>query len=63
MLVPPAARGGDEESRMRTMRGRAVARIGSSREAAFPEHLSWCAGPVVIPALERLARIRREVGS
>jgi iron complex transport system substrate-binding protein len=63
MLVPPAIPGSDDESRMRTMRERAFARIGSSTEAAFPEHLSWCAGPVVIPALERLAQIRRKVGS
>ncbi len=62
MLVPPAARGTDDESRMRTMRERALARIGTTMEADFPEHLSWCAGPVVIPALKRLAEIRRGIG-
>jgi iron complex transport system substrate-binding protein len=63
MLVPPAMRGSDDEGRMRSMRERAFARIGSSVEAGFPEHLSWCAGPVIIPALQRLAQIRREIGS
>ncbi|MBY8820787.1 ABC transporter substrate-binding protein [Sphingomonas colocasiae] len=62
MLVPPASRGSDDESRMRTMRERAFARIGKAVEADFPEHLSWCAGPVVIPALRRLAEIRKEIG-
>lgn len=62
MLAPPTARGTDDESRMRTMRERALERAGTTVQADFPEHLSWCAGPVVIPALKRLTEIRRGIG-
>lgn len=62
MLAPPAARGTDAESRMRTMRERALARASTTVQADYPERLSWCAGPVVIPALTRLAEIRRGIG-
>ena len=63
MLTPPPGSGMGDEGRLRRMRQRAIAQSGTTIEAPFPERLSWCAGPVAIRALQRLAQIRRGIPS
>jgi iron complex transport system substrate-binding protein len=49
-------------SRNAALRARVLAATGAgTSEAAFPRTLVNCGGPVIIPAITRLAAIRREV--
>lgn len=51
-------------SRTATLRARVLARTGAHTvEAAFPRTLVNCGGPTIIPAITRLAAIRRQLGS
>jgi iron complex transport system substrate-binding protein len=51
-------------SRSATLRARVLARTGANTvEAAFPRNLVNCGGPAIIPAITRLAAVRRELGS
>jgi iron complex transport system substrate-binding protein len=51
-------------SRTATLRARVLARTGADTvEAAFPRNLVNCGGPTIIPAITRLAAIRRQLGS
>jgi iron complex transport system substrate-binding protein len=51
-------------SRTATLRTRVLARTGANTvEAAFPRNLVNCGGPTIIPAITRLAAIRREITS
>jgi iron complex transport system substrate-binding protein len=64
LLAPPAEDSSGDEHRMREMRFRAVAAAGGKTlVTSYSEKLSWCAGPVLIPALHRLAAIRRSIRS
>lgn len=63
MLTPVGGSGGEEESRILALRHRAAAHLTNTSEAAFPENLSYCGGPTIIRAMDRLAEIRREFGS
>ena len=51
-------------SRTATLRARVLARTGANTvEAGFPRTLVNCGGPTIIPAITRLAAIRRQLGS
>jgi iron complex transport system substrate-binding protein len=51
-------------SRTATLRTRVLVRTGANTvEAAFPRNLVNCGGPTIIPAITRLAAIRREITS
>ncbi|MES1975551.1 MAG: ABC transporter substrate-binding protein [Pseudomonadota bacterium] len=51
-------------SRSASLRARVLARTGAGTvEAAFPRTLVNCGGPTIIPAITRLAAIRRGLGS
>lgn len=51
-------------SRTATLRARVLARTGANTmEAAFPRNLVNCGGPTIIPAITRLAAIRRQIDS
>jgi iron complex transport system substrate-binding protein len=51
-------------SRTASLRARVLARTGANTaEAAFPRNLVNCGGPTIIPAITRLAAVRRQLGS
>ena len=51
-------------SRTATLRARVLARTGANTvEAVFSRNLVNCGGPTIIPAITRLAAIRRQLGS
>jgi iron complex transport system substrate-binding protein len=62
VLTPERRAGADEESRRIALRTEAL--TASRAKVAighFPEQLFYCGGPTIIPAMERLAAIRRQV--
>jgi iron complex transport system substrate-binding protein len=62
VLTPERRAGADEESRRIALRTEA---LSASRAKVtighFPEQLFYCGGPTIIPAMQRLAAIRRRV--
>ncbi|MDB5704563.1 MAG: transporter substrate-binding protein [Sphingomonas bacterium] len=51
-------------SRTASLRARVLARTGANTvEAAFPRNLVNCGGPTIIPAITRLAAVRRQLGT
>jgi iron complex transport system substrate-binding protein len=56
--------GADDSSRRTALRLRALAVSGANVTiGTFPEQLFYCGGPTIIPAMARLAAIRRQVGA
>lgn len=51
----------DETSRRSSLRFRALR--GRATIADFPPNLFWCGGPSIVPAMARLAAIRRQLGT
>lgn len=63
VMMAPEAPGRDASSRAAQLRRWAVRRSGAKvAQAVFPRELVNCGGPVIAPAMARLAQIRREVG-
>jgi iron complex transport system substrate-binding protein len=61
---PPRIILAPDASRTATLRTRVLARTGASvMQANFPRNLVNCGGPAIVPALQRLAEIRRSLGS
>ncbi|GAO38342.1 putative ABC transporter substrate-binding protein [Sphingomonas changbaiensis NBRC 104936] len=62
VLTPERRAGADEESRRIALRTEALsashARVTIGH---FPEQLFYCGGPTIVPAMQRLAAIRRQV--
>jgi iron complex transport system substrate-binding protein len=64
VLTPERRAGADEESRRVALRTEALA-ASHARVAIghFPEQFFYCGGPTIVPAMKRLAAIRRQVTS
>ncbi|MFA5964380.1 MAG: ABC transporter substrate-binding protein [Sphingomonas sp.] len=61
---PPRVILAPDSSRTATLRTRVLARTGAAVEhASFPRKLVNCGGPSIVPALQRLAQIRRSLTS
>ncbi|MBB5709657.1 ABC transporter substrate-binding protein [Sphingomonas xinjiangensis] len=61
-IIAPEEAGRDADSRAAQLRKWAVRRSGAKvTQAVFPRELVNCGGPVIVPAMARLARIRREI--
>lgn len=61
VMTPTSAAGHDEDARRTSLRMRALR--GRAQIADFPASLFYCGGPSIVPAMERLAAIRRKVRS
>jgi iron complex transport system substrate-binding protein len=61
VMTPTGAISGDEDAKRASLRTRALR--GRARVADFPPNLFYCGGPSIVPAMERLAAIRRQVSS
>ena len=59
VMTPGQSAGANEEARRVSLRLRALR--PSTQIAAFPPELFYCGGPTIIPAMQRLAAIRRSV--
>jgi iron complex transport system substrate-binding protein len=63
VIIAPEPEGRDAGSRAAQLRRRAIRRSGANiLQAEFPRELVNCGGPLIAPAMSRLAQIRREVG-
>ncbi len=58
MLTPPES---DDGSRVETLRRRALTHSPNTLQADFEPRLTFCGGPTIVAALDRLAAIRRQV--
>jgi iron complex transport system substrate-binding protein len=64
VLTPERRSGADEESRRIALRTEALAASHARVTIGhFPEQLFYCGGPTIVPAMQRLAAIRRRVAS
>lgn len=61
MLTPPRRAGAGDESRVEALRSRALAHNPGAIQVDFEPRLTFCGGPTIIAALDRLATIRRQV--
>ncbi len=61
VMTPAAGMDADEEGRRASLRMRALR--GKAQIADFPANLFYCGGPTIVPAMARLAAIRRQVRS
>jgi iron complex transport system substrate-binding protein len=61
VMTPAAALDADEDGRRTSLRMRALR--GKAQIADFPANLFYCGGPTIVPAMARLAAIRRQVRS
>lgn len=59
VMTPAQAMDADDDGRRASLRMRALR--GRAQLADFPANLFYCGGPTIIPAMQRLAAIRREV--
>lgn len=59
VMTPAKVLDADEDGRRASLRMRALR--GKAQLADFPANLFYCGGPTIIPAMQRLAAIRREV--
>lgn len=63
VIIAPEPKGRDAGSRAAQLRSWAIRRSGADVvQAVFPRELVNCGGPLIAPAMSRLAQIRREVG-
>ncbi len=61
---PPRVILAPDASRTATLRSHVLARTGATvAEGRFPRNLINCGGPSIVPALERLAQVRRSLAS
>jgi iron complex transport system substrate-binding protein len=64
VLTPERRAGADEESRRIALRTEALsASHARVKIGHFPEQLFYCGGPTIVPAMQRLAAIRKQVTS
>ena len=62
VLTPEPDAGADEESRRVALRTEALsASQARVKIGHFPEQLFYCGGPTIVPAMQRLAAIRRQM--
>lgn len=59
VLTPEAEPGVDEDARRVSLRMHAIG--GRATVGAFPPNLFYCGGPSIIPAMQRLAALRRQL--